>query len=301
MAREHGGRAAFAKPHCPDPVCVAARKHHSQLEKRRRVFGTKVYVDAEPARRHVQSLLASGMSRPQIAAAASVLSGAYVDRTQIRNLVVGQPPRQGPAKWLRPETAKALLAVQLTFTPVTDSGYIPGIGSRRRIEALNVIGYHDATLVRMLLPALPALTHANFSSFRQRDQITARHALAVRDLYDRLKDTEGPGMHTPKMKFVRSCERKGYLPPVWWDEDLIDDPTYDPRNLEPVLDEMTMSRALAGEDVNEILTRAERIEVVLRLHQRGMKPPAIRTYLHGHLNGDRIREIIEQHEESEAA
>jgi DNA-binding CsgD family transcriptional regulator len=182
-------------------------------------------VDAQPAREHVEQLCLRGMTRHQIAELAGI------NRTQIRNLLIGQPSvGQGPAKRLRATTAAALLTV--TFTPCEPVAVPEGrsrkfgatvepTGTRRRLEALMANGWPAYELSRRL-----GHLNSGLQLPRAGRRYTSSTAAAVRALYDELSDTPGPSPRAATL-----YRGRGYLHPGWWDVDTIDDPDAEPAGL----------------------------------------------------------------------
>jgi hypothetical protein len=85
---------------------------------------------------------------------------------------------------------------------------------------------------------------------------------------------------------------RGWLTPGWWDDDSISDPTSDPRDLRPVIDEIAIERVLAG-DESVTLTRPERVEAVRQLSRRGaISPTEIATRLR--MSGTRVQQLLER-------
>jgi hypothetical protein len=75
--------------------------------------------------------------------------------------------------------------------------------------------------------------------------------------------------------------RNGYLPPLVWDDDTIDDPAAVPAvapDVEDVVDEVAVAEAMAGRRIN--LTRAEWDEAVRRLLAAGMSDTEVGDRLH---------------------
>lgn len=101
---------------------------------------------------------------------------------------------------------------------------IDGEGTRRRLRALTIMGWSP--------PELAARLGMNDQAvLRLRNSTTARRVLpttfeAVRDLYDELWDQRSPGAHARRM--ANLALRKGWVPPLGWDDDCIDDPAASP-------------------------------------------------------------------------
>jgi hypothetical protein len=94
------------------------------------------------------------------------------------------------------------------------------IGSRRRLQALAAFGWPAGELARRLripVQAVVAITCSNAA-------VPADRAAAIRALYDALWDVPGGNRHV-----ARRARRRGWPPPLGWDDDPddghgIDDP-----------------------------------------------------------------------------
>jgi hypothetical protein len=82
----------------------------------------------------------------------------------------------------------------------------------------------------------------------------------------------------------------GWLPPLGWDDEAIDDPAAEPDEGDgDVVDDILIERALAAGDARS-LDPVHRLEVVRRLHQAGATPAAIAHRLH--LGGGTTRLLV---------
>jgi hypothetical protein len=190
-------------------------------------------VDAEPVRRHVRGLLDGGMSVIQI----QNVSG--VNRTSIR-VLVGEFPGRKPSRGVRVDTAKRLLRTRLDRGSTID-GLVPSAGTVRRLRALQALGYSG----QYLAERLGCGNTTQGLQVARRALVRADTAQRVEDLYLELADTVGPSSR------VRETARlKGWLPPIWWDDDdTLDDPRAEPvgsRDYDVrgrLIDDVTLPRA----------------------------------------------------------
>lgn len=175
------------------------------------------YVDATAAREHVLRLKASGVGDRTIAAAAGL------DRKQVRILLHGRPERgTPPPAQIRPATAAALLAVDLTLDLLPGSFLIDATGTHRRLQALTAAGWPQHHLAARL-----GMTDGNYSSMLNRPQVTAATARAARVLYDELwrADPREAGVNAQAYSRARNhAARLGWAPVGAWDDDTIDNP-----------------------------------------------------------------------------
>lgn len=150
---------------------------------------------------------------------------------------------------------------------------IDATGTRRRIQALMVLGWPLRTIMADKLGYSPkSYPHRLATAPR----VTPGLAKRVAALYDELSMTPGPSKRTRNRAL-----QAGFLPPLAWDDDRIDDPTYQPTQLEEddeTVDEVAVRRALAG-DRPAALRREELVAAVLAAHERGLSDPEIGVLL----------------------
>ncbi|MEU6768569.1 hypothetical protein ABZ916_39425 [Streptomyces sp. NPDC046853] len=194
-----------------------AEARHARLRRRLKAYGQwEPFVDAEPARRHVEAMRATGMSIAGIVQHTGVNSGS------IDHLIYGKRPYP-PARKIRPETARAILAFWPTLDDYEDGAVIDGTGTRRRIHALGALGW----------PANSIQEHVNHITIKAVERlrgarrVTARTARSVRDLYTAV--SEKPAEHYGVTPWIATRTRtyaakNGYAGPMAWDVDTIDDP-----------------------------------------------------------------------------
>lgn len=105
---------------------------------------------------------------------------------------------------------------------------IPNVGARRRIEALQTLGWSMRDLSRKLGKHPDRLS----VSLKNYDGISPANHAAVAALYDQLWDTPAPqrtkGERISARRTIANAARHGYLPPLVWDDDEIDDPAAQP-------------------------------------------------------------------------
>lgn len=147
---------------------------------------------------------------------------------------------------------------------------IDATGTRRRIQALMSIGWSGGRIMAEL-----GWPGANLGAqFYQQARVHRRTAERVSAVYVRLADTPGPSSRTRKL-----AARKGWLEPLWWDADTIDDPAYNPHvvvggcpchNCHPqAVDPIAVERFVCGD--NDIrLTRAEKHDAFALMLDKGM-------------------------------
>lgn len=139
---------------------------------------------------------------------------------------------------------------------------VDATGTHRRLRALMAIGWR----ARDIAPRI-GWPSGELDTIFRRSSVHRDTAARVTAVYDELADTPGPSDQTR-----RRAVRAGWLAPLWWDDDVIDDPAHTP----PVrshftkhdIDPVAVERACAGQPPL-YLTVAERREVVAGLAGRG--------------------------------
>lgn len=139
-------------------------------------------------------------------------------------------------------------------------------GTVRRLQALAAAGVPLPVIAARLGVTNQAVDHAR--ARRNGHLVRVDVAQRVREAYDELWNYPTPSRKT------RTCAlRRGWLPPMAWDDGTIDDPDAEPYReryvhaAERGIDEVAVAEAVAGRPVR--LTPAERAEVVLLLTARG--------------------------------
>jgi hypothetical protein len=114
------------------------------------------------------------------------------------------------------ETERLILSCDLraVLDRLPDNRHLSSVGARRRVQALAVVGWPRSHLAGRMGVSLQAL-----SGMVRRDRMVARNARAIRGLYDELSMRAGPSVRARE-----DAERAGWLSPLAWDDDTIDDP-----------------------------------------------------------------------------
>lgn len=267
---QHGTYACYTLDKCRCEPCSVAVTEYERNRTRQHAYGRwDNLVDAEPARRHVRALMEQGMGWKRIG------EKADVGGSSLSSLLFGRPRTDGskrpPAQRIRKDIAERLLAVELDLA---DGARVDATGTRRRLQALVAMGYSIASLGRELgiwnIHALVAGSRTNTMTLKA-------NADAVKALYDRLSMTpNNPTEWRASIAASRArstAKAHGWPPPLEWDDDFIDDPTYAPltqraeRRSKHEVDEVLVESVLGGE--RHALTRAERFEVVRRAREAG--------------------------------
>ncbi|MFN2636833.1 MAG: helix-turn-helix domain-containing protein [Gemmatimonadaceae bacterium] len=175
-------------------------------------------VDAEIVRTHVLKLCATGLSYYQVA------DMAGVSRDTVSRFLYGKPSYgQAPTQRMTPRNAAALMAVQPWSLP--PGGFVPAVGTLRRLRALVAIGWPVGCIARRLEAHEERLRRlvAGIAG----GQVTVSTARRVRAIYDELWDADpvAAGVTRSASTFARRrAQAMGWLSPQAWDDDLIDLP-----------------------------------------------------------------------------
>lgn len=202
------------------------------------------FVDAGPAREHVQMLGRFGIGWKRVAALAGrpePTMYALLYGTESR------PPRQK----IKPETEAAILAVKPTAANLADGARVDATGTRRRLQALAAIGWPQRWLAVRL-----GWEWRNFHAvIHRKDKIWAATARAVCALYDQLWNQLPPqrtaAEHKAVAAAISTAAAHDWLPPQAWDEEQIDDPS---ATAEDCRRHGRRSQAVLLEEASELMT-----------------------------------------------
>jgi hypothetical protein len=150
---------------------------------------------------------------------------------------------------------------------------IPPHGTARRLRALCVIGWNT----RDLAAALGASQYQTRRWIAGENWVHVDTATRVAAVYDRLNNTPG---NRPRADRTRDwATSNGWLAPIWWDADTIDDPTTEPNTAAPTdVDPIVVERLCAGKTVPH--TRAEKLAAVAHMHHTGATVTTTAKTLH---------------------
>lgn len=218
---EHGTRICYTLDNCRCYACAYAASvyNHDLATGRIEAF----YTDAEPIRRWVRFLMDNGVGYKRISAVTGVPA------TSVGALLFGK--RGHPISKIKIENARKLLDLTLdsavtTRVPIRPAAgaRVRGVGTTRRIQALVALGWSQASLARAI-----GWTPANFGPLAHGDrEVTQMTADKVAALYEKLSMVRPPE-RTRAEKYAASRARNmaranGWLPPLAWDDDQLDDP-----------------------------------------------------------------------------
>lgn len=209
----------------------AAERERERYWARKTGRHTPYYVPLEPVLRHVEILRTAGLSVTAIAAAAGLSKVALRSAMTHGHAVISA------------EKAQRILAVRARLDEYPDDTFIPAVGTRRRLRALACMGWAAVQLASE--SGLPVSTVVKLRA-GDVDSVRAWMARAVCGSYARLSGAAAPSGPTAT-RTRADAGRRGWVPPIAWDDAAIDDPA-----AVPDLGEYT-GRALAvAEDVEFI-------------------------------------------------
>lgn len=268
---QHGHHLAYEKDGCRCTPCTAANSRQDKAVRYRTATATHTYVPAHRTRAHLEQLL-------EVLALSQVEQRSGVHRTAIRVLLGSMPGRPASRRITR-ATEAALLAVAGDRLGSEQHGLVDGTGTRRRFRALVALGW----------PIRHLSARTGFSSrtawMLTRDDIGTEliriHTRdEVRRVYDELSLTIPPASRV-RTRARHLAAAKGWVPPLAFDDDTIDDPDVLPQHLvvsdTAGVDHVAVERALRGERTD--LTRAERWIAVERLAAQGMSDAQVANRL----------------------
>lgn len=200
----HDTQVGYKYHRCRCGPCRAANTAYSRTRNRLIAYGQwQPNVDGGQVREHLALLAARGWSQWQIAVAAGA------DQATISRVM------SAPDRMVRVETARKILAVDPASHP--GSGFMPVVGSMRRLRALAAVGHG--------LPAVAAvsgLSESGLSVVRRGVTATVEYAthVAVMGAYGELSMVRGEGRGASRAR--RVAADAGWVPPLGWDDEWLD-------------------------------------------------------------------------------
>jgi hypothetical protein len=263
---QHGSHACYTLDGCRCVPCAEANAVYETRRQRLHAYGRwDGWVDADVVRDHIATLMAAGMSGKRIMAEAGISAGTW---TKLIYGVQGRPK----SKRTRRDVAERILALEPS---IADGRYVSVLGASRRLQSLVALGWSQSQIAQRLgmLPGnITALVHG-------RGKVTYRRHRAVVELYDELSMVLPP--QNDKWERVaasrarRYAKANGWLPPLAWDDDRLDDPTYRPVSRPKPdpdsdhVDHAVVERFLTSGKRPRHLTHAEAAEAYRRLRRAG--------------------------------
>lgn len=189
-------------------------KERKLYELRRRRAGGHIRVDAAPARQHLHTLA-------KRASLSSIAAQAGLAQSTISRL------NSGHHKRVAPRVAAAILA--LDAVAPEGRSKVRAVGTMRRLQALRALGYSLNDLSSRV-----GITGQGVSwiSAGRTEWVHAEIAHRVATAYDALSLTPPPARTGYERgaadRARRHAAARGWLPPLCWDDDDLDDPDVHP-------------------------------------------------------------------------
>lgn len=139
---------------------------------------------------------------------------------------------------------------------------VDAVGTHRRVQALATLGWSAAVVADRV-----GVSGQRMRQILSADRVLRETAARVAVVYDELWATPNPGRYGVTRTKNRAA-RLGWVPPLAWDDDSIDDPDASPAGASDpveVVDEVAVQEALAGRPVR--LSALERREAVRVAHE----------------------------------
>lgn len=210
----HGDYGYANKQKCTCEPCLVARRRYQKRLAFDHAQGGSRRVDVTPVREHLQMLMDAGLSIHQIASA----TNPTVFASTIYNILYGNRNTGRPVEWLRNrDTADRLLAVTYEAAAAIPA-LVPMVGVHRRIQALAYMGHSKTVLAREL-----GITESAVHDYMKRDTCLSSTVAEIHEVYQRLAMVHGD---SERLRW--QSRKRGWMPPMAWDEDTIDDPDAEP-------------------------------------------------------------------------
>lgn len=226
----------------------------------------KPFVPAAPVREHLERIREAGMP---VRATAVRLGLPY---TAFEYLVWGDQ-NNPPGELVRTETAELVLGYWPALADFPDGARIDPTGTRRRVHALETLGFSQKFIADRL-----GIANSNFARAMVVDRVTARVARGVAAQYDLLWNKRPEDFVVKQWvadRTRRMAARQGWAPPLAWDDDTIDDPAAVPQVDAPQAGFTegadVVARFLLGESV--VLDRQAQREVISHLMEWSNETP----------------------------
>lgn len=208
---EHGTDLCYTTNHCRQDECRAAHNKAARDRRRQQAYGryTRNKRPATKAVNHINNLRNQNITLKQIHRATGVAMVTLGEITLSKRNTI------------QATTEARILAYKPTPDQASPHTPIDSTGTARRLQALQYNGWSQGQLanrLRLQVAHVWKLSH-------QKTGATIRIAKRVETLYDQLWDKHPtPGMSATIAR--NTARRHGWLPPLAWDEDQIDNPNH---------------------------------------------------------------------------
>lgn len=211
MKHPHGTEKAYIHDACRCDQCRKAHATAARERRRQQAYGryTRNKRPATQALNHINNLRAKGVTLKQIHTQTGVAMITLGDIT------LGKRPI------IQADTETRILAYQPRPEHASPHTTTNATGTARRLQALQYNGWDQETLAQKLgiqRGHIWKLSH-------ERQNVTITIAQRIKNLYDQLWD-QHPAPSKASNLARTIARRNQWLPPLAWDEDLIDDPNH---------------------------------------------------------------------------
>lgn len=249
---EHGHAASGYCYHthgCRCAGCTVTAQNYQERRRKLIAYGRWTgLIDGDTTREHLAALRASGMGIRRVAE----LTG--LAEIHLRTIASGEVER------VQERTQTAILALEPGN--VSEGAFIDATGTKRRLQALCYVGWTWVAIADEL-----GIFAANVSRLIHHDKVTKRFAGQVAAMYDRVWDQTPPATEVGRKRARNRAKKAGWVGPLDWDDDTIDNPDALPAVTEAVVAVDAMAVELALDGFKPKLNPAERHQAVTRLHQ----------------------------------
>ena len=217
----HGTAYAYQEFGCRCDVCKQYNTVRARELRKAKVYGRfeSKFVDCQPAREHVQSLLNQGWGFRTIAELSGVGLG------QLQKLVNGRSPGEMKQKYPRPQhltrilksNAEKLLALHYDVNKTLDGANVPSVSTIRRMQALVAVGYSLNWQAQQI-----GWQVQNYLTIMKRPQVAATTHRLVKDLFEQYAYTRRTG-DTKELKYsinrsLNYAKKHGWVTAMAWDD-----------------------------------------------------------------------------------
>ena len=272
----HGTANGYVNGKCRCDVCRTAQTARARQRTRAQAFGRweSAFVDAQPARDHINKLRVLGVGVKQVAKltgiAPSVL-GALVFGRGSSQQGSYEKPRPATISKIRRENEQKILAVTFDVFSLTPGTNVAARGAHRRIQALCAIGYSLSFQAECI-----GWNVGNFAMLLKRDVIQVKTLLAVMAMFDefslKARTSEDSHVLGGITRAKKLAKKNKWVPPLAWDSIDFDDAPPVP-DAAAIVDAVKFDLLADGYVVK--LNRQERLAAIEKLLGLGLSWPQI--------------------------
>lgn len=252
--RHQDATTCYTTHKCRCAPCVEAWTNRNAKIRKEIAYGRYIspLIDATPAVTHINHLRTIGLTYAAIAIAADI------DINTIIHLADGR------SRQTTRHTERKILDVTRDSTALPEKSWFPATGAHRRLQALVARGWSLSALAREA-----GITPQRIQQIITRPRITVGVHRRMVDLYERLWD-QRPPLRTPGdkagyAKAITMATRRGWVPPLAWD-DIDNDPAPTSAENDTTVDEFAVELAIAG--IKVPLNHGEKLEGLRQMHPK---------------------------------